>query len=227
MKNIVKKNQIIITALSIMIAVAGYLNFSNRELTVSSPIVETDTSQNAAESTTQESVDTMDISGADEIALNEGAKGNQDNAEVSAPVQDKIGENSSQANIGEAVLTDAGAADFITKAKLAREQTRAKSKEMLMNMIENDKIGESGKKEAEQKILQLSNDMEMESQIEQLLGAKGFQNVVVSISNENVDVLLNQEKLSDVQKAQVEDIVMRKTGLNMEKIVISTIKNQK
>ncbi|MBS6561194.1 MAG: SpoIIIAH-like family protein, partial [Clostridiales bacterium] len=32
MKNIVKKNQLIITALSIMIAVAGYLNFSGREM---------------------------------------------------------------------------------------------------------------------------------------------------------------------------------------------------
>lgn len=238
MKNIVKKNQIIITALSIMIAVAGYLNFSNRELTVSSPVVESDSSQENntevkntngenVEASTQESVDTMDISNADEVALNAGAKGNQDDAEVSAPVTDQIGENSSQAEIGEAVLTEAGTADFITKAKLAREQTRAKSKEMLMNMIENDKIGETGKKEAEQKILQLSDDMEMESQIEQLLGAKGFTNAVVSISNGNADVLLNQEKLSDVEKAQVEDIVMRKTGLDMDKIVISTIKNQK
>ena len=240
MKNIVKKNQIIITALSIMIAVAGYLNFSGRELSVTSDNLEVSNMETGdmegmetANTTTDTTVepsegDTMDISDADEvanIASNEGAVGNMDDMEVSAPVQDQVEDG--EVAIGEAVLTEAQTADFVTKAKLAREQTRAKSKEMLMNMIENDKINEKSKVEAEQKVMKLTENMEMETQVEQLLGAKGFSNCVVSISNENTDVLIGKAELTEVEKAQIEDIVMRKTGMDMDQIVISTMKNQK
>ena len=76
-------------------------------------------------------------------------------------------------------------------------------------------------------MLKLTENMEMETQVEQLLGAKGFSNSVVSISNDNTDVLIAKEKLSEVEKAQIEDIVMRKTGMDMDQIVISTMKNQK
>ena len=98
---------------------------------------------------------------------------------------------------------------------------------MLLNMIENDSIDASSKKQAEQKVLQLTNNMEMETQIEQLLGAKGFINSVVSISNDSLDVLIAKESLTDVEKAQVEDIIMRKTNMDLDQIVISTMKNQK
>ena len=233
MKNIVKKNQLIITALSIMIAVAGYLNFSGREMSVAPQDLEVSNMETVGEEGTEalestEAVDTMDISDADEIAdvaSKEGAVGNMDDAEVSAPVLDEV--QTEDLGIGDAVLTEAQAADFITKAKLAREQTRAKSKEMLMNMIENDKIDAKSKEQAEQKVLKLTENMEMETQVEQLLGAKGFSNSVVSISNDNTDVLIAKEKLSEVEKAQIEDIVMRKTGMDMDQIVISTMKNQK
>ncbi|HCO29573.1 MAG TPA: stage III sporulation protein AH [Lachnospiraceae bacterium] len=233
MKNIVKKNQLIITALSIMIAVAGYLNFSGREMSVAPQDLEVSNMETVGEEGTEalestEAVDTMDISDADEIAdvaSNEGAVGNMDDAEVSAPVLDEV--QTEDLGIGDAVLTEAQAADFITKAKLAREQTRAKSKEMLMNMIENDKIDAKSKEQAEQKVLKLTENMEMETQVEQLLGAKGFSNSVVSISNDNTDVLIAKETLSEVEKAQIEDIVMRKTGMDMDQIVISTMKNQK
>ena len=233
MKNIVKKNQLIITALSIMIAVAGYLNFSGREMSVAPQDLEVSNMETVGEEGTEalestEAVDTMDISDADEIAdvaSKEGAVGNMDDAVGSAPVLDEV--QTEDLGIGDAVLTEAQAADFITKAKLAREQTRAKSKEMLMNMIENDKIDAKSKEQAEQKVLKLTENMEMETQVEQLLGAKGFSNSVVSISNDNTDVLIAKETLSEVEKAQIEDIVMRKTGMDMDQIVISTMKNQK
>lgn len=234
MKNVVKKNQIIITALSIMIAVAGYLNFSGRELSIPNDELEVSNMEEVMKETSTsdstESVDTMDISDGDEaskVADEKGAIGNQDDAKVSASVQDKIEQDTKETGIGEAVLTEAKVSDFITRAKLEREQTRAKSKEMLLSFIENDKINEVSKQQAEEKIMKLSDNMEMETQIEQLLGAKGFNNSVVSISSESTDVLLAKEKLSDVEKAQVEDIVMRKTGLELDKIVISTMKNQK
>lgn len=223
-----KKNQVIITALSIMIAVAGYLNFSGRDLSLSEGNLEVVNMDGIVKEAEEEKEMTMDISDGDENSkdvVKTGAKGNKDDEKVSVPVADSG--NEKDTDIGEAVLTEAKTADFATKAKLEREQTRAKSKEMLMTMIDNEKMQASSRKEAEQKVMQLTANMEMETQIEQLLGAKGFANSVVSISNGSTDVLVAKSALTDVEKAQIEDIVMRKTGMDMSTIVISTMKNQK
>ena len=56
-----------------------------------------------------------------------------------------------------------------------------------------------------------------------LLQAKGFQEAVVSINGDGVDVVINAAELSDAQRAQIEDIVKRKTDIAAENIVISTI----
>ena len=56
-----------------------------------------------------------------------------------------------------------------------------------------------------------------------LLEAKGFQNVVVSINDNNVDVVLDMGDVTDAKRAQVEDIVKRKTNMAAENIVITPI----
>ncbi|MBO5458724.1 MAG: SpoIIIAH-like family protein [Lachnospira sp.] len=62
--------------------------------------------------------------------------------------------------------------------------------------------------------------------IELLLEAKGFSDVVVSILDGNVDVVVNLAALTDTQKAQIEDIVKRKTGVTADKITINVCNNQ-
>ena len=56
-----------------------------------------------------------------------------------------------------------------------------------------------------------------------LLEAKGFSDVVVSINGNAVDVVVNALELTDAQRAQIEDIVTRKTDIAAENIIISTI----
>ena len=63
--------------------------------------------------------------------------------------------------------------------------------------------------------------MEKESATEQLLASKGFENAVVSIGNDSVDVVLNYDELTEADRAQIEDIVTRKTGRSVSQIVIS------
>ena len=64
---------------------------------------------------------------------------------------------------------------------------------------------------------------EKEAAAEVLLQAKGFSEAVVSINGDAVDVVVNAAELTDVQRAQIEDIVKRKTDIAAENIVISTI----
>ena len=58
---------------------------------------------------------------------------------------------------------------------------------------------------------------------EMLLEAKGFSDVVVSITEDNCDVVLNMGEVTDAKRAQVEDIVKRKTGISAENIVITPL----
>lgn len=72
-------------------------------------------------------------------------------------------------------------------------------------------------------MLDLTERMEKENAAETQLAAKGFADAVVSISDDSVDVTLSSSSLSDQARAQIEDIVMRKTGCDLTDIVITTM----
>ena len=185
MKRIVKKNQIIITALAIMIAVAGYLNYSGSKLDLAS-----------SESVTDELA--SDISAEDQYAqtgLEELAFGDGDIASLDADMDDlESAELSEGETPGEAVLTSTGTTSgvgFAAEAKISREQLRARNKEILMEVINNTNISEAQKQEAIDSMISLTDIAERETATETLLSAKGFEDVVVSITDDMVDVVVN------------------------------------
>ena len=116
---------------------------------------------------------------------------------------------------------------MITEIKLNREQVRAANKETLMNIIDNANITDDQKQDAISELLESTTISEKEAAAEMLLAAKGFSDVVVSITEDTVDVVVNQSNLSDAERAQIEDIVKRKTEVSAEKIVITPILDTK
>ena len=64
-----------------------------------------------------------------------------------------------------------------------------------------------------------------ETAAELLLEAKGLGNSVVSIQDGEVDVVINSTGISDTQRAQIEDIIKRKTGVTADKITINVCNN--
>ena len=71
--------------------------------------------------------------------------------------------------------------------------------------------------------MEMTQIAEKEAAAEILLEAKGFADVVVSITGSGVDVVVNATSLTDAQRAQIEDIVQRKTQVTPENIIISTV----
>ena len=67
----------------------------------------------------------------------------------------------------------------------------------------------------------MTDAIEKEAAAELLLEAKGFDNVVVNLTGETVDVLVPSTDLGDDQRAQIEDIITRKTGVEVQNIVIT------
>ncbi len=127
---------------------------------------------------------------------------------------------------GEAVFTSVAGMDSLSGAKLLKEQTRAKSKETFLEIINNTNIAEEQKQKAIDGMIALTDVAEKETAAEILLEAKGFEDVVVSITDDMVDVVVNTAELTEAQRAQIEDIIVRKTGMNPEAIVISTLAQQ-
>ena len=128
-------------------------------------------------------------------------------------------------NPGEAVLTSNTMEnmDFAAEMKLNREQVRAKNKESLLEIVNNTNIDEAAKQEAVNQMIAMTNIAERETAAEMLLEAKGFTDVVVSITDNTADVVLNMGEVTDAKRAQIEDIVKRKTNISAENIIITPI----
>lgn len=122
---------------------------------------------------------------------------------------------------GEAVLT--GASDFAAQAKLSREQVRSQSKADLQEILNNTEVGDEQKQEAVNTMVQMTEISEKEAAAEMLLEAKGFENAIVNLTGETADVVVPEAELEDAQRAQIEDIVKRKTGITPENIVITPL----
>ena len=238
MKNMVKKNQVMITALALMIAVAGYLNFAGNRIT-QEEIVTTgsdtvETAKVTGNDSQYEDIQSMDSElvleednyleqSMDDI-LAEDITVDEENADLEAG-SDSVEEITGDVP-GEAVFTRVAGMDSLSGAKLLKEQTRAKSKETFLEIINNTNIAEEQKQEAIDGMIALTDVAEKETAAEILLEAKGFEDVVVSITDDMVDVVVNTAELTEAQRAQIEDIVVRKTGMNPEAIVISTLAQQ-
>lgn len=125
--------------------------------------------------------------------------------------------------MGEAVLTSTAAAqNFSAQAKLNREQMRSKNKEALIEVINNENVTEDLKQSAMEDLMDMTNRSEMEVAAENLLTAKGFENSVVSLTKDSCDVVVCRESLTESERAQIEDIIARKTDVGTENIVITT-----
>lgn len=220
MKRLFKKNQIIITSLAIMIVIAGYLNFTADQ---TKPV-----QQEAAETTDKIQAENIQ---AEEAAADAEADitsfPDEDLASVSAQAETTgIGDTETPEGekVGEAVLTSsASAGAFSASAKLNREQVRSKNEASLLEIINNTEISEDMKAEAIASMNQMTDRAEKELDAELLLEAKGFKDSVVSINDDSVDVIVGAAEITDEQRAQIEDIVTRKTERNVSNIVITTL----
>ena len=204
MKRKIRKNQVIIAALAVMIAAAGYLNYSGRIFGGKD-----DAAQTANELANQELLDISDeeLDASGEIA-------SQDSEATDGTVE---------GTPGEAVLTSAEADSVVAEAKVTREQVRAKNKEMLMEIIDNENLSDEQKQDAVAQMVAMTDLAEKEAAAETMMASKGFSEAVVSLTADSADVVVRASELSDANRAQIEDIITRKTGIAPENIVITPI----
>lgn len=195
MKKIFKKNQIIVTMLAVLIAVAGYLKYSEN----SEPVKQVNSSYDSVYS------DDDLVSG---------------NSDIESMDEDL--EETRTGTPGEAILTNGmSMSSYMTQARLNREQTRSKNKETLLEVINNQAVTDKEKKKAVKSMVKISDRSELENTMETLLKAKGFSDIVITISDEQADVIVSSQELDESKRAQIEDVIKRKTGFGADMITIT------
>ena len=223
MKKIFKKNQIIITALAVMIAAAGYISYSDAQLKgKKDKTAKTETSSETETSVNMDQVlqdmENLDLDVTDET----GAETAGDGTDAMASGEESSGtESQPQETPGEAVLT--GASTYMAQARIEREQIRSQNKESLLSIINNEALSETEKESAIASMVNMTDLVEKEAAAELLLEAKGFP---VNLTGETADIVVPDTKVDDASRAQIEDIVKRKTGIAAENIVITPMSSQ-
>ena len=217
MRRVSGKNRLAIIALAVMIGVAGYMSFADAGN-------DKKIKKNGKEQVEVISYD--EVAGGDSKNVADGSENiaADEAQDTDEGLSEDMELNGPEEEIGDAVLTSASAkavTNNMASVKLTREQNRSKSRETLMDIIGDEALSDEAKKEAADTYVRLNDTIEMETDIETVLAAKGYTDVVVTIGDESVDVTLGAAELDDAERAQIEDIVTRKTGYNISNVAIS------
>ena len=180
-KKILKKNQIIVTALAVLIAVAGYLNYT------------------------------------DNLSKKEKTKEANNNTYDSVYSQDNISDEN-----GEIKSLDGEGLD--SSAENSGDDVNGENEKK--DGTNQEDLEENQKKKAVTSMTELTKTTDMENTVETLLKAKGFEDVLVTITDKQVDVIVNDAEMDETKKAQIENVVKRKTGIAAKNITITPTNNQ-
>lgn len=210
-KRLFKKNQIIVTALALMIAAAGYLNYSGKLF-----------HEKEDKGVQQANSELLDISESDLESSSKDIESQDKDADAKKDTA-KETDGDVEGTPGEAVLTSGEVKNTVAQAKVSREQVRAKNKETLQGIIDSKNVSDEQKKDAIQQMLDITETAEKESAAETMLASKGFSETVVNLSDGKADVVVGNVEMTDANRAQIENIITRKTGVAPENIIITPI----
>lgn len=196
----------VVVSLSAMLVVLGVVNYKFSQKSV----LETSKEMKAYEQA--------------QMKKNEDSENNKEDVEVevvdskTSKINEKATETSKEIKNQLTSEKNMKKATYILDMKMTREKQRNELTQVLNEMINNPSTTEESRKEASSMKLQLVKDQETELKIENLLSAKGFEDALVYISNENVNVVVNEEKLEKADAAKVFDLVAEQASVKYENI---------
>lgn len=214
---ILKRNQLIVLVVSLMLITAGYLNFTtNQENVATSTIAErTDTAIGDAEFVStvphnENKVEESAIVENDENAISNEMSNEQENLVETNATEQKQEESKKSENDYY----------FIT-SKLDRNTMYSETLETYQEMYNNANATAEQKQEALKKINNINNTKNAIMIAENLIIAKGFKNVVIFANEGSISVVIQEDELKPEEVAQIQNIVSRELNVGAEIIHIS------
>ena len=218
MKNILKKNQLAILVIALMLVTAGYLNYiSNQEALQTGTNTVDGGEQYAAigDATLVNSGELLEEKDKQNI-LN-----TIENAQASTNTSTNTIENTVETSSIQTNTEIKNNDDYFTSSKLQREKMYSQMLETYQKILENNSISQEQKGISEQEIAKINQTKNAIMIAENLISTKGFENSVIFVNDTSVSVIVKAEKLEQEQIAQIQNIVSRELKAELENIHIS------
>lgn len=237
---VIKKNQIVVFVVALMLIVAGYLNFSG-DSTINN-LIPTST---LADSEEMASIGDAKLVSANIVeGNNEKSESNgneeilEDNIEQTNNVQSNINNIENNANTtpttGETIETEEniatnsataesnyGSDNYFTQSRLDRDTMYSQTLDTYQKIINNENISEDQKSIAQEEISKINKEKNSIMIAENLIKVKGFEDLIIFVNGENVSIIVKADKLEEKDIAQIQNIITRELGASIENINIS------
>ena len=216
---VLKRNQIIIFVIALMLMAAGYLNYTASNgfipASSSSDITSEDikemagigdatlVSGNIVEENTQESISDTDT--------------------VTQETQNIIEEvNTTEDNTNTVTTnTEAEKDDYFASSKLGRSTMYSQMIESYQKILENATISEAQKTIASEEIKKINDTQNAIMIAENLIQTKGFEDCVILVNDKSINIIVKAEELKPKEIAQIQNIASRELKAEIEDIHIS------
>lgn len=224
--NFMKKNQVVVAVIGLMLITAGYLNFTNGEQT--NQILET--------GSLSDSIDMAEIGDAQlvsskpandsnlmtENVLNINAIEEQKNIEKEEDENKKNGQEAEKSDNTEQTNAEITTDEYFTKSRLDRDTMYSQMIESYQKILEKTNISESQKATAQKEITKINEQKNAIMITENLIKTKGIEDLIIFVNDNSINVIVKAKKIQTDQVAQIQNIIMRELKAKIDNIHIST-----
>ena len=209
MKSIFKKNQVIISVIAIMLIAAGYMSYTTNNENVMKTSLLMDEEEYAGLGDAQ-------------LVSSEAVNNNMENVQENETTSENMNSVNSDENV-EVVDTVAKEkiSSYFTESRLERDKMYSQMLESYQKILENNQISDTQREIAQQEVKKI-NDIRNALMIsENLIKNKGFEDIIIFVNGNSVNVVIKAKDLEKEQIAQIQNIVMRELEEDIENIHIS------
>ena len=226
MKNIIKKNQIVVFVIGLMIIAAGYLSYTNNESNNST--LETGVIADSEEMASIGDAKLVSANVAEENAIANSITENNSGNNIptnSNEIVNNINEtntNSISTNtISNTVETATITVDeYFTNSRLEKDTMYSERIENYQDILNNSNVSEAQKKTAQEEIIKLNNEQNAIMIAENLIKTKGIEDLVIFINGESINVIVKGDGLEKEEIAQIQNIITRELEADIANIHI-------
>lgn len=212
MKNILKKNQVIISAIAIMLIAAGYMNYTanTKDALEASALADTEAYAQLGDATL------VSANVTDNTTIGTAISTNTENTENT----ENTGNTGNTENT-EVTQTSSSSDEYFTESRLEREKMYSQMLESYQNILENSQISETQKEISQNEIKNINDTKNAIMIAENLIKNKGFEDVVIFVNGESISVIIKGAEITPEQIAQIQNIVSRELSAEVDNIHIS------
>lgn len=210
---ILKRNQIVVAVIALMLVTAGYLNFANQNK--ESNLIPT---SSAADSELM-----AEIGDAQLVSANETKENNQTQNETVENTENVATTNKTKEDTASNITQNTSAQEdsYFAQSRLDRDKMYSQMLDNYQKILETNNLSSEEKKTAQEEIKRINNEKNAIMIAENLIKTKGFQDIVIFVNNGNVTGVVQKDKLDEKDIAQIQNIITRELNAKTNKINIS------